>query len=546
MSDIILNQISTACLSHFSYYLESNKEALIIDPINENEAYLESLNNNSATLKYVLSTGTKADYICGCIQLALKTNSTLIFSKNHSFRYNNILISYEELMKCDSEKVAIENENENENENVIENSDNQNINNENKIESNEQKQTLNLKDYLNLFNLKIEFLEDNKSIQLGKINVVMIETPGYSLDSCCYLVVDGFKKQNCLFSGNTIMPGDIGRPNEFILNYRRDRIFKADLAEMLYHSVKKLKELISENLIIYSTSTFGSFVGKTILNSKSTNLKEEKMNNKYIAEMSLENFIKMIGNDDYNYPKYFSGIIKQNLEKFSKNKFETNLEESHKPIKVDFLFDLIKRKENFVILDTRFPFSELTEFIPGSILISLKSLFTIWSGALIDNLQSIVLICKEGNELNAVKRLLRLGLFNIIGYLEGGYESYSNSYIDFCKSNDLCIDDYNPIKFKFISENKAIDYIFNQEYKILDVRERIEQKNNPIANSINVPLTSINEEFSIIPKDIPLYIGCKTGIRSAIAFSILSNKGYKNINVLEGGFSKISEKGVRI
>lgn len=558
MSDIILNQISTACLSQFSYYLESNKEALVIDPVNEIDAYLESLNKNSASLKYILSTGTKADYINGCFLLANKTGATLVFPSKTIFRYNNILVSYDELKKCNIENQSkIENENENEksnherihDENHNENENNNQNENEihNHIESqNEKSNELSLIDLLSILNVKVLFLEDQNSIPLGKISVLLIETPGFSIDSCCYLVVDGFKKQNCLFSGNTLMSGDIGRPNEYIINLRGDKIFKSELSEMLYNSIKKLKELISENLVIYSTSAYGSFVGKSIINNKSTTLKDEKVNNKYLKDMSSEDFMRMISEDEYEYPKYFKSIIQKNLEYLSKNQYETCLEESNKPITVEHLMEMMNKKDNFLIIDTRFPFNEVKEFIPGSILISLKSLFTVWSGALINNLNSIILICKEGNELNVIKRLLRLGIFNIMGFLEGGFESYSASYEEFCKKNNLQVEDYKPKTFKFISENKTVNYVFNQEYQILDVREKIEQVKNPIANSINIPLTSINDEYKNLSKTQTLYIGCKTGIRSAIAYSILANNGFNNIYVLEGGFSKISEKGVKI
>lgn len=562
MSDIILNQISTACLSQFSYYLESNKEALVIDPVNEIDAYLESLNKNSASLKYILSTGTKADYINGCFHLANKTGATLVFPYKTIFRYNNILVSNDELKKCNIEnqnkienedeksnhdRIHDENENNNQNENENENV-NQNENEiHNHIESqNEKNNNLSLKDLLSMLNVKVLFLEDQNSIPLGKISILLIETPGFSIDSCCYLVVDGFKKQNCLFSGNTLMSGDIGRPNEYIINLRGDKIFKLELSEMLYNSIKKLKELISENLIIYSTSTYGSFVGKSIINNKSTTLKDEKVTNKYIKDMSLEDFMSLLSEDEYEYPKYFKSIIQKNLEYLSKNQYETSLEESNKPINVEHLMEMMNKKNNFLIIDTRFPFNEVKEFIPGSILISLKSLFTVWSGALISNLNSIILICKEGNELNVIKRLLRLGIFNIMGFLEGGFESYLSSYEDYCKKNNLQVEEYKPKTFKFISENKTVNYVFNQEYQILDVREKIEQVKNPIANSINVPLISINDEYKNLSKNQTLYIGCKTGIRSAIAYSILANNGFNNIYVLEGGFSKISEKGVKI
>ena len=74
-----IEQIYTGCLAHGAYYIESEGEAAIIDPLRETEPYITRAEKNNATVKYVLETHFHADFVSGHLDLARKTGATIIY-----------------------------------------------------------------------------------------------------------------------------------------------------------------------------------------------------------------------------------------------------------------------------------------------------------------------------------------------------------------------------------------------------------------------------------------------------------------------------------
>jgi glyoxylase-like metal-dependent hydrolase (beta-lactamase superfamily II) len=74
-----VEQIYTGCLAQGAYYIESEGEAVIIDPLREVDPYLEKAEKDHAKIKYVLETHFHADFVSGHIDLAKKTGATIVF-----------------------------------------------------------------------------------------------------------------------------------------------------------------------------------------------------------------------------------------------------------------------------------------------------------------------------------------------------------------------------------------------------------------------------------------------------------------------------------
>ena len=74
-----VEQIYTKCLSQGSYYIESNNEVAIIDPIREIDTYIEKAKKNKSKIKYIFETHIHADFISGHLNLAKKTNAKIIY-----------------------------------------------------------------------------------------------------------------------------------------------------------------------------------------------------------------------------------------------------------------------------------------------------------------------------------------------------------------------------------------------------------------------------------------------------------------------------------
>ena len=88
---MIIEQIYTGCLFQASYYIESNGESAIIDPIREVDLYIDKARNNNSKIKYVFETHFHADFVSGHLTLSKKTNSKIIFVLSNIF--SQILIN---------------------------------------------------------------------------------------------------------------------------------------------------------------------------------------------------------------------------------------------------------------------------------------------------------------------------------------------------------------------------------------------------------------------------------------------------------------------
>ena len=87
---MIVEQIYTSCLSQGSYYIESNNEVAIIDPIREIDSYLEKANKRGSKIKYIFETHLHADFISGHITLAKKTGADIVYGPNAETSFNKL------------------------------------------------------------------------------------------------------------------------------------------------------------------------------------------------------------------------------------------------------------------------------------------------------------------------------------------------------------------------------------------------------------------------------------------------------------------------
>lgn len=559
---IFLNQFNTSCLCHYSYYVESDKEAIVVDPVTDISPYLEQLKTNKAKLKYILNTHVNTDYVTGAYDLAIRTGATLIYGPHMSLKVNNRKVS-----KSEFERVfippKIEELDEEEN---LDNDDKENNNNNLIPTTEELEKPLNsineeinysesLNDYLEMFNLHIKILENQEKLKIGKIEIVLLHTPGHSIESSCYLIIDGNGKTNCVFTGDTLLIGDVGRPDMALVYQRQDKYVQKKLAKKLFYSIQLLKQTLPEDLVIYPTHSQGSPVAKHIIKGQSTSMKQELEHNEFVKETSLEGFIERLSNDAYVIPEYFYNIARLNLNFFTGKNFDYRLSFAYKPIQVQELVNKLidnRTEHSVVVLDTRFPFTDFDEgYIPNSYIISLKAPFSIWTGFLLNPSDPIVVVCNQDKEKEAICRLMRIGFNNILGYLDGGFKSYKDKINFICEKMNLKEEDrisLLPMKFNLLKEKEGINYVYNNDKTILDVREKLDHDNGTFPNSILCPLSQLKSNIEELEKykNKELYILCNTGIRASMAYSILTQFGFEKLFVLEGGIKRIKDRGVKV
>ena len=130
-----------------------------------------------------------------------------------------------------------------------------------------------------------------------------------------------------------------------------------------------------------------------------------------------------------------------------------------------------------------------------------------------------------------------MGIDNVQGYLDGGYDTWVNAN----EPIDLIID-IEP-------DELAMDIPHDNLLEIIDVRKPGEFDTAHVKGAINIPLDTLSDPLNVamIDDQSNLYVHCAGGYRSVIAASILKRHGYHNLRNVLGGFSKMKEqKGIPV
>ena len=457
---MIVKQIYTGCLFQGAYYVESNGEAAVIDPLREVSEYLNLAESSNSKIKYIFETHFHADFISGHLTLSKKTNSPIIFGPKANPSFDCIVA------------------------------------------------------------------EDNQVFKIGDISITVLHTPGHTLESTCYLLKDENDVPHCLFTGDTLFIGDVGRPD---LAQKSLNFSKEELAGVLYDSIQNRIAVLPDNILIYPAHGAGSACGKNMMKETVDTLGNQKIVNYALNGSLLKNeFINELTKDLPDPPVYFPSNVKLNQEGY--DDFELVLNNSLIPLDVKKFKELMNIK-NVVVLDVRNQNEFKQGYVPGSIFIGLNGSFAPWVGSIIKDINTkLLLVCDEGLEKETILRLSRVGFDNCLGYLDGGFSSWS--------SNN---------NFDIIESVSAEDLSHEiEKVNLIDVRKSGERLNGYLLNSKHISLDSFQEKIIEIDIKDKHYVHCAGGYRSMIACSILKRNGYNSVVDVEGGFSSIRNSNFKI
>ncbi|WP_425077165.1 MBL fold metallo-hydrolase [Psychroserpens sp. S379A] len=452
-----IEQIYTGCLAQGAYYIESEGEVAIIDPLRETQQYVDKANANSSKIKYIFETHFHADFVSGHVDLAKKTGATIVFGPGAETSYD------------------------------------------------------------------IHSAKDNETFKLGNITIKALHTPGHTLESTTYLLIDENGNNHAIFSGDTLFLGDVGRPDLAI----KSDLTKEDLAGMLYDSLRNKIMTLADDVIVYPAHGAGSACGKNLSKETVGTIGDQKKTNYALrANMTKAEFIEEVLDGIAPPPQYFAKNAMMN--KTGYDSFETVLKSGNSPLNPED-FEAMANHEEALVLDVRPQSDYIKGHIPNSIFIGLNGQFAPWVGALITDLkQPILLIVPEGKAEEAVTRLSRVGYDNTLGYLEGGINAWTASGRE--------IDTLESISAETFAQRVKEGHV-----NILDVRKDGEYKSMHVENAQHFSLDFINSKMNEVSKDKTYHIHCAGGYRSVIAASILKARGFHNLVDIAGGFGAIKK-----
>ncbi|WP_119079631.1 MBL fold metallo-hydrolase [Chitinophaga alhagiae] len=455
-----IEQIYTGCLAQGAYYITSNGEAAIIDPLRETQPYLDRLEKDGTTLKYIFETHFHADFVSGHLDLSQKTQAPIVYGPTAAPEFDAIVA------------------------------------------------------------------EDNQVFELGDVKIKVLHTPGHTLESSCFLLIDGNGKATALFSGDTLFLGDVGRPD---LAQKAANMTQEELAGLLYESLYHKILPLPDDVIVYPAHGAGSACGKNMMKETVDTLGNQKKMNYALNQPGKEAFVKAVTDGLLPPPAYFGMNVAMNKKGY--HSFDEVLSQGMKALSVQE-FEQVAETAGALVLDTRSDKSFALGFIPQSINIGLSGDFAPWVGALIKDVkQPLLLVTEPGREEEAVTRLSRVGFDHVLGYLQGGLEAWEKAGKETDTVHRITAEEFAAA----VKPGKS---------RVVDVRKESEYAAEHVEEALSKPLAYINDWMNDVDPREHFYLHCGGGYRSMIAASILQARGYRNFTEIEGGFNAISGTAV--
>jgi hydroxyacylglutathione hydrolase len=367
---------------------------------------------------------------------------------------------------------------------------------------------------------------DGEEFKLGDLRIRVLHTPGHTLESTCYLLLRADGTPHCLFTGDTLFIGDVGRPD---LAQKNGSLTKEDLAGLLYDSLNAKVKPLPDDVIIYPAHGAGSACGKNMSKETFDTLGHQKEVNYALRASTKAQFVAEVTDGIAAPPFYFPKNVE--LNKGGVPSLDGVLERALNGLS-PYEFEAMAASTDALVLDTRGPQTFKDGFIPGAINIGLKGDFAPWVGTLITDMeQPILLVCDEGSEQEAITRLSRVGYDHTLGYLKGGIDAWraAGKEVETIES---------------ISANEFAQRMKSDDLTVFDVRKPGEWEAGHVEGAEHVPLAELNQHMDVFHAAGQNYIHCQGGYRSMIAASILKARGRGNVIDVAGGYGAIGRTDV--
>lgn len=367
-------------------------------------------------------------------------------------------------------------------------------------------------------------LKDGDTISLGNLRFEVIHTPGHTPESISFLLTDlpASDKPVMLFTGDFVFVGDIGRPDLLEKAAGIAGTQEAGAREM-FKSLRKFTDL-PDYVQVWPGHGAGSACGKALGAVPSSTVGYEKIRNwAFQYSTDVNGFSRYLLEDQPEPPKYFAMMKKLNkvvrplmtevptLPKLSSDELASAMAKGIK------------------VIDTRAKAEFARGFIPGSINIQGNNAFATWMGWFVSYDEPFILISGPSLIDDLVRKLMRIGLDNMFGWVEG-VSGWADAGGELAQAPQVAMDE---VKDK-VQENNT---------QIVDLRGAAEYKAGHIPGAENIFIGTLEKNLDRLRKDKPVIIHCQAGDRSAIGMSLLLKHGFTNVKNFPGGMAQWIRSG---
>lgn len=432
-------------LAHSSYLIGGQEESIVVDPSRDIQKYLDEAKSANLPITGIIETHLHADFISGHMDLAKATDASIYASQTAN---------------CEFEHIPV---------------------------------------------------QEDKPIQHDTLKISLVNTPGHTPESAVFLIADLERtdKPILAFTGDTLLVGDVGRPDLFPEK-------KEELAGKLYESLSKLSKL-ADYIEVYPAHGMGSLCGRALSAKLWTTLGIEKQWNEAFSLHPKDVFIKDLLAVMPEAPDHFSRCSEINRLGPTKLK--------DLPIPEPLGPDQFQKKmeSEALVVDVRSFIEYAGAHIPQAYAVPLQGKFSTYAGWVLPFDHPILLVVENQKQLDEALRGLRaVGHDNVTGYLDGGINRWINSGKKTNHIETISIQEFHEIKD-------------DPDYTLLDNRLKSEWDEGHIEGTIHAPTPDIRERYQEWDPDKPVVTFCNTSNRSILAASLLKQRGFKRVLNMVGG-----------
>lgn len=358
-------------------------------------------------------------------------------------------------------------------------------------------------------------VRDGDELRIGSVVLRAIETPGHTPESISWLVIDDAApdEPRKLLSGDTLFIGDVGRPD-----LAGSKGFSAaEMAATLYDTLHTKILTLGDEVEVFPAHGAGSSCGRNIAKERSSTIGEQRRMNYALRPMTKDAFVALMTTDLPEAPAYFpmdaeinrrgAGMLSQlHAAPFSPR-------EAHVHI-----------GNGALVLDVRDSAAFGAAHVPDSINIGLQGSYASWSGNLLTPSTPLILITHHQDEVKeAVMRLARVGLENVIGTIDGGIDAWCAAGLPVATTAQISVHELHAR--------------LGEHLQVLDVRAPGEYGPGHVPGAVNVPLPLLEKRVSELDATRATAVVCAGGYRSSAAASLLARHGFADVVNVIGGTS---------
>jgi glyoxylase-like metal-dependent hydrolase (beta-lactamase superfamily II)/rhodanese-related sulfurtransferase len=363
-------------------------------------------------------------------------------------------------------------------------------------------------------------LGEGDGIDLGRVRLEALETPGHTAESICLVVYDRDRSDtepHAVLTGDTLFVGDVGRPDlRVALGWSAEA-----LGGLLYDSLHGKLLALPDGTLVYPAHGAGSLCGKALSQETVSTIGEQRRSNYALQPMSREAFVQLVTADQPDAPPYFT------YDAVLNSRERPTLDDALERVSALTLDRVLAlQAAGAQLLDTREPAEFAAAHLAGSVNIGLGGQYATWAGTVLSRERPIVIVADPGRERESAMRLGRIGFDQVAGYLEDGLRSLE-SRPDLVRSTERVSPPAAAERVRTAPPGLAP--------VIVDVRAPSERQEKRIAGSLGVPLNHLPERLAEVPGDRPILVHCAGGYRSSIAASLLQQHGYTQVSEIAGG-----------